>query len=125
VKRGQAGLVAIVDDDPSIRRSVRNLLQSLGFRVETFASAEVFLESAHLASTECLVLDLWMPGMQGLELLGYLADAGVHIPAVILTAHGDDETRERALQAGAIAVLSKPFRSDALIQAVRHAFVGA
>jgi FixJ family two-component response regulator len=116
-------LVAIVDDDASIRRSVTNLLQSLGLRVVSFSSAEAFLQSAHLAKTGCVVLDLRMPGMQGLELLAHLANAGQRIPAVILTAHGDDEARARALQAGAIAYLRKPFGSDALTEAVKSAMI--
>jgi FixJ family two-component response regulator len=114
-------VVSIVDDDPSIRRSVRNLLLSLGFRVESFASAATFLQSARRGNTGCLVLDLRMPGMDGFDLLAHLAAAGERIPTVILTAHGDDEARERALQAGAVAFLGKPFRSAALIEAVKSA----
>jgi FixJ family two-component response regulator len=111
-------VIAVVDDDESIRRSVTNLLSSLGFRAEAFASAEAFLESADRDSTRCLVLDLRMPGISGLDLLAHLADTGQHIPAVILTARGDDELRERALQAGASAFLCKPFHSNALVVAV-------
>ena len=115
--------ISIVDDDVSIRRSVRNLLLSLGFRVESFESAEAFLQSPHRQSTGCLVLDLRMPGMGGFDLLAHLADAGQRIPTVILTAHGDEDARVRALQAGAFAFLRKPFRSDALIEAVKFAMV--
>ena len=114
-------VVSVVDDDASIRRSVRNLLLSLGFRVETFESAAAFLQSAQRQHTGCLVLDLRMPGMDGLDLLGHLAEAGQRIPTVILTAHGDDDARGRAMQAGAVAFLDKPFRSSALIEAVRAA----
>jgi FixJ family two-component response regulator len=114
-------LVSIVDDDESLRRSVRNLLTSVGFRVETFVSAEAFLESMHRETTGCLVVDLRMPGMSGLDLLTHLAAAGSHIPAVVLTAHGDNEARRRTLEAGAIAFLGKPFRADALLEAVRSA----
>ena len=114
-------LVSIVDDDESLRRSVRNLLTSVGFRVETFVSAEAFLESAHRPNTGCLVVDLRMPGMSGLDLLTHLAAAGAPTPAIILTAHGDDEVRRRTLEAGAIAFLGKPFRADALLDAVRSA----
>ena len=117
-------LVSIVDDDGSLRRSVRNLLTSVGFRVETFDSAEVFFESIHRENTGCLVLDLRMPGMSGLDLLAHLAATGCRIPAVIVTAHGDDEARRRALQAGAIAFLGKPFNGDALLDAVRRAMRG-
>jgi FixJ family two-component response regulator len=114
-------LISIVDDDESLRRSVRNLLTSVGFRVETFASAEAFLQSMHRANTGCLVLDLQMTGMSGLELLTYLAATGARVPVVILTAHADDESRRRTLQAGAIAFLGKPFEGDILLGAVRRA----
>jgi FixJ family two-component response regulator len=115
------GIVSVVDDDASLRRSVRNLLTSVGFRVQAFASAEEFLESPQRAVTGCLVLDLRMAGMSGLDLLRHLTVIGSPIPVVILTAHGDDETRQRALQAGAVAFLGKPFRGDALLDAVRTA----
>jgi FixJ family two-component response regulator len=113
--------VAIVDDDESIRRSVANLLLSLGFKAQSFASAAEFLRSPHWETTGCLVLDLRMPAMGGLELLADLASRGRRIPAVILTAHGDDDVRDRAKRAGAIAFIDKPFRSGALIEAVRSA----
>ena len=114
-------LVSIVDDDESLRRSVKNLLTSVGFQVETFASAEAFLQSAHRADTRCVVLDLRMPGMSGLDLLVHLAATGSPIPVVILTAHSDDEARRRTLQAGAVAFLGKPFHGEALLGAVRRA----
>ena len=116
-------VVAVVDDDASVRRSVGNLFHSLGLRVESFASAEAFLDSAERANTGCLVLDLWMPGMKGGDLLVHLADSGQRIPAVILTAHGDDEAREQTMRAGAVAFLRKPFRSDVLIDAVKSVMV--
>jgi two-component system, LuxR family, response regulator FixJ len=114
-------VVSVVDDDASLRRSVRNLLTSMGFRVETFVSAEAFLESTHRAKTGCLVLDLRMEGMDGLELLRQLTVAGTPIPTVILTAHGDAELRDRALQGGALAFLAKPFHADVLLDAVKAA----
>ncbi len=114
-------VVSVVDDDESLRRTLRNLLRSVGFGVETFASAEEFLRSAQRENTGCLVLDLRMTGMSGLDLLRHLAVADSRIPAVILTAHGDEETRRRSLQAGAVAFLDKPFRSDALLDTVRAA----
>src|SRR5919108_3502431 len=101
-------VVSIVDDDASLRRSLRNLLTSTGLRVETFESAEAFLESGVRDSTGCLVLDLRMPGMGGLGLLRSLVASGSRIPVIILTAHGDDDTRQRSLQAGAVAFLEKP-----------------
>jgi len=118
-------LVSIVDDDESLRRSVRNLLTSVGFRVETFASAEAFLQSGHRSNTGCVVLDLRMTGMSGLDLLMHLAATRTRIPVVILTAHGDDEARRRTLQAGAVAFLGKPFHGEALLGAVRRALDGA
>ena len=114
-------IVSVVDDNESLRRSLRNLLRSFGFRVETFASAEAFLESIHHEQTRCLVLDLRMPGMNGLELLSYLSSTGSRIPAVILTAHGDAEARQRSLESGAVAFLSKPLSGKALLDAVRTA----
>ena len=118
-------VVCIVDDDASLRRSLRNLLMSVGFRVETFQSAELFLESAHRENPGCVVLDLRMPGMSGLDLLRQLVATGSRIPVIILTAHGDDETRRRSLQAGAVAFLEKPFQSAALLDAVRTALSSA
>jgi FixJ family two-component response regulator len=121
VNGNETRLVSIVDDDESLRRSVKNLLTSVGFQVETFASAEAFLQSAHRADTRCVVLDLRMPGMSGLDLLTHLAATGSPIPVVILTAHSDDEARRRMLQAGAVAFLGKPFHGEALLGAVRRA----
>jgi FixJ family two-component response regulator len=121
VNGNETRLVSIVDDDESLRRSVKNLLTSVGFQVETFASAEAFLQSAHRADTRCVVLDLRMPGMSGLDLLMHLAATGSPIPVVILTAHSDDEARRRTLQAGAVAFLGKPFHGEALLGAVRRA----
>ena len=96
-------VVSVVDDDESLRRALRNLLRSVGFGVETFASAEEFLRSAQRENTGCLVLDLRMTGMSGLDLLRHLAVRDSPIRVVILTAHGDEETRRRSLQADAAA----------------------
>src|SRR4051794_30976614 len=112
-------VVSVVDDDASLRRSVRHLLTSVGFRVETFDSAEAFLESDHRQNTGCMVLDLRMPGVDGLDLLRRLTATGDRIPTVILTAHGDDYLRDTALQSGAVAFLSKPFHADVLLEAVK------
>jgi FixJ family two-component response regulator len=114
-------VISIVDDDASLRRSIRNLLMSAGLRVETFESAEVFLESGSGDNTACLVVDLRMPGMGGLGLLRHLAASGSRTPVIILTAHGDEDTRQRLLQAGAVAFLEKPIRGAALLDAVRSA----
>jgi FixJ family two-component response regulator len=114
-------VVSVVDDDESLRRSLGNLFRSVGFTVETFASADEFLRSAQRANTSCLVLDLRMNGMSGFDLLRHLAAGEPRIPVVILTAHGDEETRRRSLEAGAIAFLDKPFHAHALLEAVRGA----
>ena len=114
-------VVCIVDDDASLRRSLRNLMMSVGLRVETFHSAEAFLESVHRDSVGCVVLDVRMEGMSGVDLLRHLGATGARIPAIMLTAHGDDETRRRSLEAGAVAFLEKPVRSAALLDAVRTA----
>jgi len=114
-------VISVVDDDESLRRSLGNFLRSVGFRVETFASAEDFLRSARREGTGCLVLDLQMTGMSGLDLLRHLAAANVRVPAVILTAHGDEEMRQRCLGAGAVAFLDKPFHAEALLDAVQTA----
>jgi len=118
------GHVVVIDDDASLRRSLSNLLGSVGFDVETFDSAAAFLESAHQERAGCLVLDLRMPGMSGLDLLRHLAATGSPVPAIVLTAHGNDGTRHECLEAGAFAFLEKPFRSATLLDAVRRA-VGA
>ena len=115
------GDVVIIDDDASLRRSLSNLLGSVGFHVETFMSAEAFLQSPHRERTGCLVLDLRMPGMSGLDLLKHLAATGSLVPTIVLTAHGNDEARRECLEAGAFAFLEKPFRSATLLDAVRRA----
>src|SRR5258706_16093142 len=114
-------IVSIVDDDASLRRSLQRLLMSAGLSVETFESAEVFLKSGSLDKTSCLVLDLRMPGMGGLGLLRHLAESGTRIPVIILTAHGDDDMRQRTLQAGATALLEKPVGGPVLLEAIRSA----
>ncbi|HEY0801527.1 MAG TPA: response regulator [Steroidobacteraceae bacterium] len=114
-------VVCVVDDDDGVRRSVRNLLSALRFRVEAFDSAESFLHSMHRENIGCLVLDLRMPGMSGEELLIHLANAGAPIPTVILTAHGDSRVRERLRALGVLAVLSKPFKSELLLKAISAA----
>jgi len=116
-----ASIISIVDDDESNREAVSTLLKSAGFTVEAFASAEDFLNSTHRHHTGCLILDLRMPGMNGLELQQRLAAARSRIPIIFVTADADEAARARALQAGAIDFLPKPFREEALLQAVRMA----
>jgi FixJ family two-component response regulator len=111
-------VVSIVDDDECIRESIDALFRSAGMQVASFGSAPDFLGSDRVDSTECLVLDLRMPGMDGLQLLQRLVDDGHKFPVVILTAHGDGEACRRALDAGAVAFLRKPFDSRDLLATV-------
>jgi len=120
-----ARVVCIVDDDASLRRSLRNLLMSVGVPVETFESAEAFIEALDRDSIGCVVLDVRMAGMSGVDLLRHLVASGSRIPVIMLTAHADDETRRRSLEAGAVAFLEKPVRSAALLDAVRTALSSA
>jgi|SRR5258705_7414269 FixJ family two-component response regulator len=114
-------VVGVVDDDAGIRHALGVLLRSAGFRVATFASAEDFLASGQLVTTACLILDLQMPGMDGLDLQQRLIDDGHRVPIVVLTAHGDDAVRNRALAAGALRLLKKPVDGEALLEAVSFA----
>ncbi len=109
-------VVAIVDDDPSVRRSTCRLIGSLGHSVEAFASAEEFLESGRLTKTACLILDVRMPGMDGLELRRVLADRRLAIPTVFITAHAGDEEERQAMRGGAIAFLRKPVDKPTLVR---------
>jgi FixJ family two-component response regulator len=104
-----------------MRTALMNLLTSAGHEVRTFVSAEDFLGSGHLDITGCLLLDLRMPGMSGLELQERLAATKARIPIIFLTAHGNEDARARALRAGAIAFLGKPFNEDVLLDAVTAA----
>ena len=115
----ESPLVSIVDDDISVRRSTRRLLCSSGLRAEAFASAEDFLLSACVAETACLLLDVRMPGMDGLELQRRLAETGRLIPIVFLSARASEEEERRALRAGAADFLRKPVSKEALLQAIR------
>jgi FixJ family two-component response regulator len=114
-------LVSIVDDDPSVRSSTRRLLHSSGIRAEVFASAEQFLQSGHVAETGCLILDMSMPGMNGLELQRRLAETCRMIPIVFLSARASEEEERRALRAGAASFLHKPVSKEALLNAIRAA----
>jgi len=114
-------LIAVVDDDESIREALQSLLRSVGFRAAVCASAEDFLQSSQLMDTACLIVDVRMPGMSGLELQRQLATAHCPIPLIFITAHGDAETRVQALSAGAIAFLDKPFSDAVLLSAVHTA----
>jgi FixJ family two-component response regulator len=115
-------VISIVDDDASIRQALDGLLRSAGLQAAAFGSVEEFLGSGHLATTGCLILDLQMPGIDGLELQEWLLAEGHRIPIIVLTAHDDDGgARDRALAAGALAFLPKPFDADVLLGAVSAA----
>ena len=114
-------LMAIVDDDDALRNSLDNLLRSVGFRVQGFASAEAFLQAQHAPETACLILDVRLPGMNGLELQRQLVAAHWSIPIIFVTAYADEDVRARALDAGAVAVLSKPCREEDLLHAIEAA----
>ena len=114
-------LVAIVDDDRSIRNATQNLLKSAGFSTATFEDAGSFLASASRAATACLVADMRMPGMTGVELYQALVASGEGIPTVIITAHPEELTQARAREAGITCYLTKPFAPDELLECVREA----
>jgi len=115
----EAPLVAIVDDDASVRQSTRRLIRSFGYRAEAFASGEEFLASASAARTACLVLDVRMPEMDGLEVQRRLAERGVQIPIVFLTGRASDEEERRARSAGAVDFLCKPVGRATLLQVLQ------
>jgi FixJ family two-component response regulator len=114
-------VVFLVDDDPSFRRSCKRLLSMAGYRVESFPSAQEFLERGPPHIPACLVTDLRMPGMNGLDLQSELANAGWQIPLIFVTGHGDVRTSVRAMKTGAIEFLTKPFQERELLTAVANA----
>jgi FixJ family two-component response regulator len=111
-------LIAIVDDDDALRHSLDNLIRSVGFRAQSFSSAEAFLSSNQAHETTCLILDVRMPGMNGLELQRQMVTASWQIPIIFITSHADDDARARALEAGAVAFLYKPCREEDLLNAI-------
>lgn len=112
-------LISIVDDDESIRRTTTLLIQSFGFQAAAFESADSLLKSGQLQETSCLIVDVQMPGMNGLQLHRHLAASGYRIPIIFITAYDNKESRQQAMQAGAVAFLSKPFNDDLLLEAIR------
>lgn len=114
-------IVAIIEDDESYRLAVQRLLKSAGFSVRSFASAEDFLSSGRQHETGCLIADIRMPGMSGLDLQAKLISDHYPIPTIFMTAHGDEKMRLQAMRAGAVKFLTKPFDGENLIEAVRVA----
>lgn len=114
-------VVAIIDDDESYRVAVQRLLKSAGFSVLSFDSAEAFLISGQQHQTGCLIADIRMPGMSGLELQSKLNSDRISIPTIFITAHGDEKMRLQAMRGGAVKFLAKPFDGETLLEAVRVA----
>ena len=114
-------IVAIVDDDPSVRRGLQRLIRSAGWKVETFASAQEFLDRPLAISPNCLVLDLQLPGLSGLDLQQRMADLGLDIPVVFLTGQGNIPASVKAMKAGAIEFLTKPVDEQNLLKAIQEA----
>ena len=114
-------IVFVVDDDLSVRRSTERLLRTAGLKVQTFTSAREFLKHPRPEGPACLVLDVRMPGLSGIELQRELTHSGIQIPIIFITAHGDIPMTVRAMKAGAVEFLTKPFRSRGLLDAVRAA----
>jgi|ERR1700723_2058406 len=119
--QGEAKLVAIVDDDDLMRSALQGMLKSVGLRSRAFASAEEFLASGLQRQTACLIADIRMPGMSGLELQARLNAEHCRIPTIFITAHGDTRMRMQALRAGAVDFMAKPFDDGVLIESVRAA----
>jgi FixJ family two-component response regulator len=111
-------MISIVDDDDSVRESLQRLMRSVGFAVNVFASAEEFLDSDQLRYTHCLILDVRLPGMDGLELQRHLAASHSEIPIIFITSYEDDEARARALNTGAVDYFLKPFDDEDLLNAI-------
>jgi FixJ family two-component response regulator len=120
-KKGGDQLVAVVDDEEPMRKALQRLLTAAGMTVTSFASAEDFLNSGQLNATSCLVADIRMPGMSGLDLLGELNRQHLPIPTIFITAHGDETLRMQAMRAGAVKFLSKPVDGATLLAGVQAA----
>ncbi len=122
--QGKTKLVAIVDDDDSIRSALQGLLESADLPAQSFASAEEFLKSGQQYQIACLIADIRMPGMSGLDLQVQLNAERCRIPIIFITAHGDEKMRMQALRAGAVEFMAKPFNDEALLESVRAALEG-
>ena len=114
-------MISVIDDDPSVRIASENLLTSLGYIGHTFSSAEEFLHSADLKNTSCVITDVQMPGMSGVELQAFLLAREYRVPLIFITAFPDETVRARVLKAGAVALLTKPFDRRTLIECLNAA----
>jgi len=114
-------IVYVIDDDESIREALNSLIRSVGLNVATFASAQEFLQSPRRDVPACLILDVRMPGLSGLDLQRDLSEANIHIPIIFITGHGDIPMSVRAMKAGAVEFLTKPFRDQDLLDAIQQA----
>ena len=117
----EASVVFVIDDDASVRDALRNLFRSVGFRVEVFGSAAEFLQSKRPDVASCLILDIRLPRLSGLDFQGDLAKAGIHIPIIFMTGHGDIPMSVKAMKAGAVDFLTKPFRDQDMLDAATTA----
>jgi FixJ family two-component response regulator len=117
-------IISVIDDDASVRAATNNLLRSHGYTVHTFASAEEFLRSAHLNDTSCVIADVQMPVMSGVELLTLVRAQGSRVPFIFITAFPEESVRARALKAGAIGFLAKPFAGPTLVNCLATALEG-
>lgn len=118
-------IIAIVDDDEALREALKSVVRAGGFLTNTFASAEEFLGSSQRRDTTCLILDVRLPGMNGIELQRWLLDASSSFPIIFITAHGDAAIRDLVMGAGAAGFLNKPVRSDTLLKEINAALVKA
>ena len=119
--KNSPGIIFLVDDDPDVRRALQRLLKMANFRVETFATAEEFLNSGHSRSPGVLVLDIRLPGMNGVDLQKALADSGSTLPIVFMTAYEDEGVRQEVMDRGAVAFLQKPVDEQTLLKAIKKA----
>src|SRR5260370_37198378 len=115
------GMVFVIDDDAAVRESIQGLLKSVGLHSDSFGTAQEFLTSERSDGPSCLVLDIRLPGINGLDFQRQLADAGIHIPIIFITGHGDIPMTVRAMKSGAGEFLTKPFRDQDLLDAIYHA----
>ena len=120
----ESPVISIIDDDPSVREATDGLVRSLGYRSVTFASAEDFLQSDRIAETSCLITDVQMPGLSGVELQTALIARGSRMPIIFITAYPEERVRRSVLDAGAVGFLSKPFDEARLIEHLQAALGG-